>query len=66
MTEAEPIPPLAALLRRAGHDLPAETVADLAQGHALLDAMVALLPPQPPAAEPATVFRPAPPAGDAP
>jgi hypothetical protein len=66
MTEAPTFPPLAALLRRAGHDLPADTVADLAQGHALLEAMVALLPAQPPSAEPATVFRPATAAGTTP
>jgi hypothetical protein len=63
-----PAPPLDALLRRAGHALPAETVAELAPGHALLEAMLALLPAQPPAAEPAVVFRPvaAPTPGDAP
>lgn len=68
MTEVPPVPPLDALLRRAGHDLPAETVAELAPGHALLAAMLALLPAQPPTAEPAAVFRPvaARLAGDAP
>lgn len=66
MTEPPSIPPLAALLRCAGHDLPSEAVADLAPGYALLEAMLALLPAQPPAAEPATVFRPATPAGNAP
>lgn len=66
MTEPPSIPPLAALLRRAGHDLPSEAVADLAPGYALLEAMLALLPAQPPAAEPATVFRPTAAAGNAP
>lgn len=55
----DPLPPpaLAALLRQAGHDLPPEAVANLAEGHALLVAMLALLPAPPPAAEAATFFR---------
>jgi hypothetical protein len=49
---------VAARLRQAGYELPAEAVADIARGHALLAAMLARIAPQPPAAEPATVFRP--------
>jgi hypothetical protein len=51
-------PPLATILRRVVHDLPAGTITDLATGHALLQAMLARLPSLPPAAEPATTFRP--------
>jgi hypothetical protein len=58
MTATAPEAPLAEMLRRAGHDLPAEVVADLLPGHALLQAMLARLPSQAPPDEPATVFRP--------
>lgn len=51
-------PPIAAALRRAGHDLPPDAMAGLAHGGRLLAAMLARLPAQPPEAEPATVFRP--------
>lgn len=57
MAETTPDLPLAALLRRAGHDLPPEAVADLAHGHALLRAMLARLGQAAPQAEPATIFR---------
>ncbi len=53
-----PAEPLAALLRRAGFDLPAEAVADLARGHELLEAMLGKLGATAAEAEPATIFRP--------
>ena len=56
----EPIsaPALAALFQQAGHALPPDALASLAEGHAKLVAMLALLPEMPPSAEPATAFRP--------
>jgi hypothetical protein len=54
-----PPEPLGTLLRRAGYDLSDATVADLAPGHALLEAMLARLGATAPEAEPATIFRPA-------
>jgi hypothetical protein len=58
MRDENPQPQLDARLRAAGHDLPAAALADLAQGDALLRAMLARLAPPEPAAEPATTFRP--------
>jgi hypothetical protein len=58
MPEPLSAPALAALLQQAGHALPPDALASLAEGHAKLVAMLALLPDMPPAAEPATVFRP--------
>ncbi|WP_237212880.1 hypothetical protein [Falsiroseomonas oryziterrae] len=54
----QPQPPVAEILRRAGYDLPAGTLADLGHAHALLQTMLARLAPPAPEAEPATVFRP--------
>ena len=65
MPEPLSAPALAALLQQAGHALPPDALASLAEGHAKLAAMLALLPEMPPAAEPATVFRPNLPAADA-
>jgi hypothetical protein len=50
--------PLAAQLRLAGYDLPAETLAELDRAHPLLLAMLARLGAAPPEAEAATVFHP--------
>jgi hypothetical protein len=58
MPEPTPEPPIAALLRQAGYDLPPATIAELAQPHALLQAMLARLGGIAPDAEPATTFRP--------
>ena len=58
MPEPLSAPALAALFQQAGHALPPDALASLAEGHAKLVAMLALLPDIPPAAEPATVFRP--------
>jgi hypothetical protein len=55
---------LAALFQQAGHALPPDALVSLAEGHAKLVAMLALLPDMPPAAEPATVFRPTLPVAD--
>jgi len=65
MPEPLSAPALSALFQQAGHALPPDAVASLAEGHAKLVAMLALLPDMPPAAEPATVFRPTAPALDA-
>jgi hypothetical protein len=61
MSDADPVPALAALLREAGHDLPPSRLAGLDHGHALLRAALARLGWPEPAAEPATIFRPMPP-----
>ena len=58
MTDATPEPPVAAILRRAGYDLPAAALADLGHGYRLLEAMLARLGTTAPEAEPATTFRP--------
>ena len=58
MPDTIPEPPLAALLRRAGHDLPPDVLADLEHGHTLLRGMLARLADVAPGAEPATTFRP--------
>ena len=58
MPETPPEPEIAALLRRAGYDLPPAMLADLDHGHTLLRAMVARLGSVAPEAEPATIFRP--------
>jgi len=52
-----PTDPLAAILRRAGFELPAETIAELAPGHALLQRMLTRLGTTAAEAEPATTFR---------
>ena len=49
---------LAAMLRRAGFDLPAGPIAELAPGHALLQTMLTKLGSTAAEAEPATTFRP--------
>jgi hypothetical protein len=58
MSDLDPEPPLAAILRRAGYELPAEALVDLDQGYRLLEAMLARLGNTAPQAEPATIFRP--------
>jgi hypothetical protein len=58
MTDPTPEAELAALLRRAGYDLPPALLPDLAQGHALLATMLSRLGSVPADAEPATAFRP--------
>ena len=58
MPETPPEPKIAALLRRAGYDLPSALVADFDHGHMLLRAMLARLGKVAPEAEPATIFRP--------
>lgn len=64
MPEPLSAPALDALFQQAGHALPPDALASLAEGHAKLAAMLALLPDMPPSAEPATAFRPTPPAAD--
>ncbi|WP_270934181.1 hypothetical protein [Falsiroseomonas oryzae] len=58
MPDAKPEPPIATLLRQAGYDLPAATLADLDRAHGLLQAMLARLPGTAAEAELATVFHP--------
>ncbi len=60
MPDRTPEPEIATILRRAGHDLPAETIADLDHAHGLLRTMLARLRPVPAEAEPATIFQPGP------
>jgi hypothetical protein len=58
MADQTPETELAALLRQAGHDLPAATVAEIVPAHALLRRMLARLGTVPAEAEPATIFQP--------
>lgn len=58
MPESPPETEIAALLRRAGYDLPPVQISGIDQGHALLRAMLARLGRVTPEAEPATIFRP--------
>jgi hypothetical protein len=58
MPDPAPEPPIAALLRAAGYDPPAATLADLDHAHALLLAMLARSAGVPPDAESAITFRP--------
>ena len=58
MADTPSEPPIAAVLRRAGYDLPSDALPGLAHGERLLAALLARLPTQPPEAEPATVFHP--------
>ncbi|WP_372625068.1 hypothetical protein [Falsiroseomonas sp.] len=59
MPDAKPEPEIAALLRRAGYNLPPGMLPDdLDHAHGLLRRMLARLGSPAPEAEPATIFRP--------
>jgi hypothetical protein len=58
MPEPRSEPEIAALLRRAGYDVPPEVLPDIEHAHGLLRRMLERLGNPAPAAEPATIFRP--------